>query len=132
MWGVKRCGNFRVTKGVAYKGFGCVGRRDIMSAAAAFSIFSIFLTLIGVILAILNLIGLFKTANIVNVIFAAVAFCSVLVTWACIAGARDRRCKTDAGIEYGSLNGYRLGPTFGLFVTADILLIAVIVMLFFA
>lgn len=127
MWGRKRCGNHRVIRGLSNKGFGCSGVRSLMDAAAAFAIISIIVTLAALALAILNFIGVFRIANIVALVVAACAFVTILISWACMAGAKTRTCNGLAPMK-----AYNFAGAFGLMVTAWCLELCVGIMLFFA
>lgn len=127
MWGAKRCGAHKVPSGQVNKGFPCKKTRDTMNAAAAFSIFSLFMTLVTMVMCILLVCKCLT--KLVPAILGIVCVITLLIVWACQAGAFHQRCTSMSAKISESMN---YAGSFGLFITAWCLQIVNVVLMFLA
>ena len=80
----KRCSDAkRQSTGTA--AFGCVHRRDNMSAGGAFAIISIFSTLAAFVFGVLMLVRI-PCAVLIPLLLTCFSVVTILISWACIAG----------------------------------------------
>lgn len=123
IFGWKPCGSHGVSEG-----FHC-GIKSHMGGAAAFAIISIFATLATFILYILALVEVFKRA-LVLLIMDLVCFFTILICWACVAGAYNSvKCY---GLPFDYVHfSYSYAGSFGLSVTSWVLQIIAIAGVFF-
>ncbi|KAK7196205.1 Amastin surface glycoprotein [Novymonas esmeraldas] len=127
MWGVKECGNHKTNPiNAPYKGFPSSGIEKTMNAASAFAIISIFLTLVALVLTVLLV---FKCIfRVIPGIFSVLAFVTLLVCWACMAGAYNKNYGAGLRIK----TGYTYVGGFGLIVTAWCVQTVEMILVFFA
>ncbi|KPA85829.1 g-amastin [Leptomonas pyrrhocoris] len=123
MFGWKECGAHRVSSA-----FKC-GIKSNMGGAAAFAIISIFVTVAAFILLLLSTLNAFKRPLVV-LILDGVACLTMLISWACVAGAYNQG--TCLSLPYGSVSySYSYAGSFGLMVTAWVFeVLAIVGMLF--
>ncbi|KAK7196204.1 Amastin surface glycoprotein [Novymonas esmeraldas] len=127
MWGSKRCGNYRANSPKStFKGFPSSGIEKTMNAASAFAIISIFLTLVAMVLTVLLVCKcIFR---VIPGIFSVLAFVTLLVCWACMAGAYNKSYGPGLRIK----RGYSYTGGFGLIVAAWCLQTVEMILVFFA
>ncbi|CAG9574597.1 amastin-like surface protein-like protein [Leishmania major strain Friedlin] len=124
-WGMKSdCRKVHYTaKGKSAFG-NCRQRLNNMSSGAAFAIISIFTTLVALVFGILMLIRI-SCAVVFPLIFTCISIFTILVSWACVAGAYTIKM---CGVKWCSF-AFEYGPGFGLMVTAWFLQIANVLVL---
>ncbi|CAJ1025785.1 Amastin surface glycoprotein, putative [Leishmania lindenbergi] len=104
--------------------FGCAQRRNNMNGGAVFAIISLFTTLAALVLVVMLLLRIPCTVPFA-LLFAALSVFTILISWACVAGAFTIKMCGDRWSNFAM----KYGPGFGLMVTAWCLQIANVVVL---
>ncbi|CAJ1043374.1 putative Amastin surface glycoprotein [Leishmania shawi] len=93
--------------------FGCAQRRNNMNGGAVFAIISLFTTLAALVLAVMLLLRI-PCMTPFALLFAGLSVFTILISWACVAGAFTIKMCGDRWSNFAM----KYGPGFGLMVTA--------------